>query len=205
MRRRRPWRRHEVLVGRKIKVLNVSIFFLLLEQPGIKPGLDKPPRVPLRTCRIDSKLIRVLVLWMAGMASDPAPVDLVTVADYVHQVEPELEVFDRAGLALPTAPGPGMDPLFHAFDQVRAVGGKDYATRCFEGAERFDGASNGHSVVRGVRLAHVVVSTGFVEHFDETGCGARCCTVAKLITQARFVRMNVDETAEFRSLHDARS
>src|SRR5690606_25068498 len=100
--RRRDRDRIERLLRRRREFVDVQVpapFALGLEPRLVARG-DEPARVSLRLRRPDREVVRVLVLRVAGVSADPAPVDLVP-AGRRDELPPEIDVLDLAALPAP--------------------------------------------------------------------------------------------------------
>lgn len=143
-------------------------------------------------------MIRVLVLRMPAVATNPVPLHLMT-AHGADGFLPKREVLDRSALASPTPRNPCRHPRAHSFDNVPRVAGKDDAKRmllAIELAKRLDDRPQRHAVIRRRRFENPIVPSldegGFrIEQLDYAARTTRIATLAA-ISEARFVSVNRD-------------
>src|SRR5690606_33758894 len=166
---------------------------------GLEPRLvargDEPARVSLRLRRPDREVVRVLVLSVAGVSADPAPVDLVP-AGRRDELPREFDVPDLAVLPASAPPDPGMDPLAHPPDQVLRVRGEDDAARCSQRAQPLDRAPDRHAVVRRGGLADPVIAAfppALAPVFDQARGAPGRVPVGELDAETGLVGIDIDE------------
>src|ERR1700694_2196761 len=93
----------------------------LLGEPGVESGRNQAVGALLELGGAHRDDVRVLVLRVLVMPAYPAPVYGMGRLD-LHELLPQLGVFQRAGLAAPAPRLPVADPLGHPLHEVLGVG-----------------------------------------------------------------------------------
>src|SRR5262245_42147849 len=129
----------------------------MIRSPSL--GLSPVVSVSRTICRNRYSLvrerIRPLVLWMAGVALHPVPLDLVLGDDRI-ELAPQVLVLDRLLVGgAPAAALPVADPGGDALHHVDRVGVELDLARALERLQRADRGHQLHAVVGGLRLAPV--------------------------------------------------
>src|ERR1041384_2704048 len=97
-----------------------------LREPGVEPRGHETVGALLARGRADGEVVGILVLGVPGVPLDPAPGDLVRRGG-LHELLPELDILERAALALPAARLPPRHPFAHPLHEVLRVGDVDDA------------------------------------------------------------------------------
>ncbi len=149
-------------------------------------------------------MIDVFVLGVAGMTAHPAPLDGQVVCGGA-ELEPQLEILDRATLPIPPPSRPAMNPFLHSLREVTAVGIENDSSGSFETPEPLDGAAQSHAIIGGVGFRDVVVTARpaplFVERLDRAGGAAGVTTIGELVAEAGLVGVDVDQAIGSGSVH----
>src|SRR3989454_5277494 len=143
-------------------VVGVPARRAVAREPGVEARCEQAVRALLALRRTGCEVVGVFVLRMPRVALDPVPGHLVR-RRRLHQLLPQLQVLERAALALPATRLPSLHPLRHSLDHVGRVGHVQHPGTPPLPADPFehcDGACERHPVVGRVGRALVEVPPG---------------------------------------------
>src|SRR2546421_11354526 len=149
----------QLLVGIVVQIVPTRP---LLREPGVEARRHQAVGALLALRGAHRERVGVLVLGVAGVATDPAPLDGVA-GRGLHQLLPQREILDRAALAAPATGDPSRHPFRHSLDQVfrvRHVGDTGVLPLAVQPLQRPGRARQRHLLVRRVGGALVQVPAG---------------------------------------------